>query len=345
MFCRRRCSAWALTSLWQATRAIQASVQAREVIPTPLLRRRGVIEDFFPIGDTVVNAPVQLAAQVGFASLGFAPYGGTITVSDITTGTPVVLGKGKVDSAKYGGYWTATCQSSHTWNAHAQVGLYRRQQRERRVTDLLRAIHRYRLFQCELEYRRHKLIRRTTCYPDRDGRFKYPVAHCHWHRYLLQRYDRHWRGQSPEERDGRLCHPQASCRRQQLDGKLFGRCYPYCFGVVSCRRRRSRTTSCSCYLRAVTVTQGHSESVTVDLIPQGGFANPVQLACSNLPADVTCRFSKSTINLDGINPVTVALTLKAGAAAAVSRTAVVITATSLAGTTPKKATLELTIEK
>jgi hypothetical protein len=69
---------------------------------------QGVIEDFFPIGDTVANAPVQLAAQVGFASLGFAPYGGSITVSDITSGTRVVLGKGKVDSSLYGGYWTAT---------------------------------------------------------------------------------------------------------------------------------------------------------------------------------------------------------------------------------------------
>jgi hypothetical protein len=96
---------------------------------------------------------------------------------------------------------------------------------------------------------------------------------------------------------------------------------------------------------AVTVTQDHSASVTLDLIPQGGFANPVQLACSNLPVDVTCKFSKSTINLGGVNPVTVALTLKAGAAAAVSRTAVVITATGLTGTTPKKATLELTIKK
>ncbi len=67
-----------------------------------------MIEDFFPIGDTVAKTPVQLAAQIGFASSGFAPYGGTITVSDITSGVPIVLGKGKVDSSLYGGYWTAT---------------------------------------------------------------------------------------------------------------------------------------------------------------------------------------------------------------------------------------------
>jgi hypothetical protein len=98
---------------------------------------------------------------------------------------------------------------------------------------------------------------------------------------------------------------------------------------------------------AVIIKQGHSESVTLNLIPQGGFANPVQLACSNLPADVTCKFNKATINLDGIDPATVALTLKADGAAAVSQKpiAVTITTTSVAGTTPKKASLELTIKK
>ena len=49
----------------------------------------------------------------------------------------------------------------------------------------------------------------------------------------------------------------------------------------------------------VAVKQGNSASVTLNLIPQGGFTNPVQLACSNLPADVTCKFNKSTITLDG----------------------------------------------
>ncbi len=86
----------------------------------------------------------------------------------------------------------------------------------------------------------------------------------------------------------------------------------------------------------VAVNQGSSASVTLNLIPQGGFTNPVQLTCSNLPSDVTCKFSKSTITLDGINPVTTSLTLKVGAAAAVSQKplAIMVAATSVAGTTP-----------
>jgi hypothetical protein len=97
----------------------------------------------------------------------------------------------------------------------------------------------------------------------------------------------------------------------------------------------------------ITVKEGHSGSITLDLIPQGGFTNPVQLACSNLPTDVTCNFSKSTVNLDGINPTTVSLTLKAEKSGEFSYkpTTVTVTATSVAGTTPKMTLLELTIKK
>jgi hypothetical protein len=98
---------------------------------------------------------------------------------------------------------------------------------------------------------------------------------------------------------------------------------------------------------AVTIKQGYSEMLTLNLIPLGGFANPVQLAWSNLPADVAYRLSKSTIHLDGTSPATVILTLKVGEAAAVSQKpiAITVTATSAAGTTPRKASLELTIKK
>ena len=73
----------------------------------------------------------------------------------------------------------------------------------------------------------------------------------------------------------------------------------------------------------------------------------MQLACSNLPADVTCKFSKSTITLGGVNPVTSTLTLKVGESSVVSETpyAVTVSTTSVAGTSPKKASLELKINK
>jgi hypothetical protein len=98
---------------------------------------------------------------------------------------------------------------------------------------------------------------------------------------------------------------------------------------------------------SIKLKEGSSESVTLDLIPQGGFTSPVQLACSNLPEDVTCKFSKPTVTLDGVNPATVSLTLKAAKSADVIHKAVlvIITATSVTGTTSKQSTLDITIKK
>jgi hypothetical protein len=98
---------------------------------------------------------------------------------------------------------------------------------------------------------------------------------------------------------------------------------------------------------SIKLKEGSSESVTLNLIPQGGFTSPIQLACSNLPEDVTCKFSKSTVTLDGINPATVSLTFKAATSAEVIHKAVsvIITGTSVVGTTPKQSTLDLTLKK
>ena len=51
-----------------------------------------LIGDFFPLGTAVANVPVTLAGQIVLANNGCAPYGGTVTITDYTSGSPVVLG-------------------------------------------------------------------------------------------------------------------------------------------------------------------------------------------------------------------------------------------------------------
>ena len=51
-----------------------------------------LIADFFPLGTAIVNVPVTLAGQIVLANNGCAPYGGTVTITDYTSGSPVVLG-------------------------------------------------------------------------------------------------------------------------------------------------------------------------------------------------------------------------------------------------------------
>ena len=56
------------------------------------------IVDFFPIGTPVIGVPVHLAGQIALPNYACANYGGTITFTDLTTGTPQVLGSGTVST-------------------------------------------------------------------------------------------------------------------------------------------------------------------------------------------------------------------------------------------------------
>src|SRR5439155_15238115 len=54
------------------------------------------IADFFPNGTVVAKVPVMIGGQVALYNY-CAPFGGTITVTDITS-TPVVVGSGTLDT-------------------------------------------------------------------------------------------------------------------------------------------------------------------------------------------------------------------------------------------------------
>ena len=307
---------------------------------------QGIFEDFFPVGDTVANAPVQLVTQMGFASLGFAPYGGTITVSDITTGSPVVLGRGKVDSSLYGGYWTTTVnvptagtrtlKFDYTGDANVK-GASQTYYVPFSATD-------------------YSYVTLSTSAANSFG--GQPIT-------LTATVGS---GVPLHVATGTITFFNGSTA-------IGGAKVPKSGTVVFVTRKLAAgvdnltasytgdailTTSASSPIpvtvadyvmqvlpASVKIAQGQSEKVTLDLIPQGGFAEPVQLSCSNLPTDVICKFSQPTVTLGGVNPVTVSLTLKASKAAEVTTkpVAVTITATSVAGTAPKTSTLHLTIKK
>lgn len=66
------------------------------------------------------------------------------------------------------------------------------------------------------------------------------------------------------------------------------------------------------------VTPGKQAQFTLTLTPQGGFAQPVTLACSGAPATVSCALQAASETLDGVHPVTDMVTVTTTAA---SRTA------------------------
>jgi subtilase family serine protease len=307
---------------------------------------QGVFEDFFPIGDTVANAPVQLAAQMGFASLGFAPYGGTITVSDITTGSPVVLGKGKVDSSLYGGYWTATVNiptaGTHTLRLDYTGDANVKGASQTYYVPFTATDYSYVTLGADV----------TNSFGGQPVTLTATVG-SGIPLHVATGTVTFFNGMTaiggakvPKSGTVVLVTRKLAAGANNLTASYSGD------AILTTSASSPISVTVADYIMqvlpaSVKVDEGQSESVTVDLIPQGGFAGAVQLACSDLPADVTCKFSKSTVTLGGVNPATVSLTLKATKSAEVTSksVAVIITATSVAGTTPKTATLHLTIKK
>jgi hypothetical protein len=307
---------------------------------------QGAILDFFPIGDTVANAPVQLAAQIGFTNGGFAPYGGILTVSDITSGKPVVLGKGKVDSTKYNGFWTSTVTVT-TPGTHTLRLDYAGDSNVKGVSQTY-----YVPFTATDSSYVNLSADITNSFGGQPVTLTAMVG---------SGLPLHVATGTVTFFNGTTAIGTAKVPKS---GTVVFVTHKLAAGTISLTASYSGDTVLTSSVSApvletvadyivqilpatLTVKEGKSGSVTLNLIPQGGFANPVHLACSNLPTDVTCNFSKPTVNLDGINPATVSLTVKAEKSGEFSYkpTTVTVTATSVTGTTPKTSLLHLTIKK
>jgi trimeric autotransporter adhesin len=52
------------------------------------------------------------------------------------------------------------------------------------------------------------------------------------------------------------------------------------------------------------------------VFPLGGFAQPVQLSCGMLPANVSCHFSQASVTPDGVHPSNATLTINTSRVAA-----------------------------
>ena len=69
----------------------------------------------------------------------------------------------------------------------------------------------------------------------------------------------------------------------------------------------------------LTIAQGQSGTVTLNVIPLGGFSQALQFSCGTLPTNVTCSFSPASVTPDGVNPSTVTLTVKTTGSAVASQ--------------------------
>jgi Bacterial Ig-like domain (group 3) len=66
----------------------------------------------------------------------------------------------------------------------------------------------------------------------------------------------------------------------------------------------------------LTIQEGQTGTATLNIIPLGGFSQPVQAACGTVPANVSCSFTPSAVTPDGVHPATITLAIKTTGAVA-----------------------------
>ena len=269
-----------------------------------------MFQDFFPIGSLVANAPITLSGQIGLVNGGFAPYGGTVTITDITGPKPVVLGVGTVDSNVYGSFPVTVIFKN--------VG-----------TRLIRA-----------DYSGDANLNPTS------ATYHMPIP-ANSDSYVTLSADQSTviAGQpvtfsAVVGSDIRLHIPAGKVTF--LDGAtVIGSASLDSTGTANLVMTTLSagthsisanfpgdsvlTPSVSSPISAqvsdymvqvfpgtVAVSEANNAVVSVNLVPLSGFTQPVQLSCGSLPANLSCTFNKNTVTLDGVTPSVATLTVAVG---------------------------------
>jgi hypothetical protein len=69
---------------------------------------------------------------------------------------------------------------------------------------------------------------------------------------------------------------------------------------------------------SIALTGGLPGTTNINVIPLGGSTQTVSFSCGTVPATLTCAIAPATVTLDGVNPSVVKVTISSGAASAVA---------------------------
>jgi hypothetical protein len=269
-----------------------------------------LFQDFFPVGSLVANAPVTLDGQIGLLNGGFAPYGGTVTITDITGPHPVVLGVGTVNSNVYGSFpvtvtfatagtrviradysgdanlnpTSATYHLPIPANADSNIAL---------SVDVANAMAGSPITFTAVvgsDIRLH-VARGTVTFLDGtttmgsatlDGTGTATL--------VLATLSAGTHNISASFPGDSILNPSVSYPIAEQISDYLVQIFP---GMLS-------------------IYRGASGTASVNVVPLGSFAQAVQLSCGSLPEGFSCTFNKSSVMLDGVNPSVVTLTVSTG---------------------------------
>jgi len=276
--------------------------------------------DFFALGSIVANVPVHFEGQLGFSNGGFANFTGTITITDTTTGTPVVVGSGPVSMA-YGGSFDVPVTFTVVGNHVLKVAFSGDH-------DTNPAFSIFNAVPVNANLPPYVILGADVA----SAVVGAPVT-------LTAQVQSDLRNYIPTGAvtffDG-----TTSLGTATLDSTGTGTLVVTTLGAGT-HTNITANYSGDVYLTsavggpiteliadytvqapsaALTIAAGQSGTATLSVIPLGGSTQTVSFACGTLPANITCSFSPTSVTLDGTNPGTVTVTVNTGTTTAKSGT-------------------------
>jgi hypothetical protein len=266
-----------------------------------------MFQDFFPLGSLVANAPITLSGQIGLVNGGFAPYGGTVTISDVTGPKPVVLGVGTVDSNAYGSFpVTVTFTTVGTRLIRADYSGDANLNPTSSTYHMPIPANSASNISLSADQSTVNASQRVTlsALVSSDIRLYVPVGKVTFLDGTAVI------GSAALDGTGtaNLVLTTLSAGTHNISASFPGD------SVLTPSVSSPITEQISDYMvqvfpGTVSVREETNGVVSVNLVPLGGFSQPVQLSCGSLPATLSCTFNKTSVALDGVTPSVVTLTV------------------------------------
>jgi Pro-kumamolisin, activation domain/Bacterial Ig-like domain (group 3) len=276
----------------------------------------GVLQDFFTVGNAVANAPVQLEAQLGFQSNWYAPFGGTVTITDITSATPVLLGSGAVQLSP-DGYTFAVVQTTFATAGHHLLRFNYSGDANVKgfvatpFVDVNANAQSNVTLSADLPIAPVGAAVTLTAYVDNSDVRQHPAT---GPITFLDGATTIGTATLDSTSTATLVIKTLSGGPHNLTASYPGD------AVLTSSVSAPITEMITDYIfqapASLTIQDGQTGTATLNIIPLGGFSQPVQASCGSVPANVSCSFNPASVTPDGVHPATIMLAIKTGNAVA-----------------------------
>ena len=276
-----------------------------------------LISDVFFLGTAVPNVPVTVMGQIVLANNGCAPYGGTITILDYTSGSPVVLATGPAsdqycDSFSFPVTFTTTGKhltrvnfsgDSNVNGTTTTGNLY--------VSDQSNTSSYFTTFAADNSNAQVGSTVTLTAQIGSDVRQYIATGNVVFMDGATTlgtvRLDATGTATLAVSNFAAGTHNLSA--NYSGDAVLLGSTGGPISEMISDYTIQAQPSS-------LTIAAGQSGSATLSIIPLGGSTQTVQLSCGTLPTGIGCSFSPASVTLDGVSASSVKVTVNTSATAA-----------------------------